>query len=155
MTETVSFDGHPDAPFIERAFHEAMTLVQETAAYLEHQGLQDRDGLPDLARAAFTGESLRLTTRLMQAVAWLMVHRAVSQGDMTPDEGLEPKRRLGGREICLGPAMPGADGLPARLQALLESSRQIYERVARLEDRMLAGAAPANPVHGLLRRIDL
>ncbi|MDA5194890.1 DUF1465 family protein [Govanella unica] len=154
MTQSLPHTGHPDAPFLERAFGEAMILVQQTACYLEHDGVADRDRLAESGRTVFTGEALRVTTRLMQAVAWLLVHRAVAQGEMTADEGLSPGRRLGGREICLGPAMSGAEALPDRLRELLGASRQIYERVARLEDRLMDGIGQDNPVHDLLRRLD-
>lgn len=150
--------GYPDAAFIERAFADAMALVEDSAAYLEREGAAARDALSEPCRTAFTGETLRMTTRLMQAVAWLMVQRAVVQGELTPEDGLAPKRRLGGQEICLGPAMVGADDLPSRLQELMAASRQIYERVVRLEDSLLegrksVGGQARNPVHGLLKRL--
>lgn len=154
MKDFFPHDGHPDSAFIERVYREALALVQETASYLEREGLGERDALSAEIRTVFTGESLRVTTRLMQVVAWLLVHRAVAQGEMSSGEALTSGRRLGGHAICLGPAMDGAEALPHRLRALMAASRQIYERIARLEERMLAGGEADNPVHDLLRRLD-
>ncbi len=155
MTETDNIMArYPDVAFIDKAYKEAMRLVQDTAAYLEEGSALARDSLPEPIRATFTGESLRHSTRLMQVVAWLMVQKAVVEGELSPDEANVPSRRLGGRDICLGPAMPGSEQLPSALSELLVESRHIYERVARLEDRMTGSReGGANPVHRLLDRL--
>jgi regulator of CtrA degradation len=88
---------------------------------------------------------MRLTTRLMQVASWLLVQRAVSEGEMTPTEAQNDKYRLGAREICRGSRGESLDTLPAKLVELLSRSMNLYERVERL-DQMIYGAAEQAPV---------
>src|SRR3954471_5321317 len=66
----------------DRTFEEGMELVEETAAYLDGAGRHDSKILSKAAALAYAGESMRLTTRLMQVASWLLVQRAVREGDM-------------------------------------------------------------------------
>ncbi|HQT54616.1 MAG TPA: DUF1465 family protein, partial [Phenylobacterium sp.] len=70
----------------DRTFQEGMDLVEETAGYLDGSGRQESKLLSRNAALAYAGESMRLTTRLMQVASWLLVQRAVREGDM-PREG--------------------------------------------------------------------
>ena len=119
-----------------RTFDEGMALVEETAAYLDGGGRQDAKLLSRAAALAYAGESMRLTTRLMQIASWLLVQRAVREGDMAPEGACEDRYRLGAEAVCL--AEPGADAeeLPLGLLELLERSARLYERVRHLDRRM-------------------
>src|SRR5215470_19819188 len=66
----------------ERTFDEGMSLVEETAKYLDGRGRQESKDLPRKAALLYAGESMRVTTRLMQAASWLLVQRAVHEGEM-------------------------------------------------------------------------
>lgn len=142
-----------DAPFIEKTYDEAIALVHQSAAYLDGEGTLLREDLGDQLRPVFTAESLRATTRLMQVVSWLMTQRAVLSGEMSPEEAREHKYRLGARGICLADPLDGTEKLPEYFQDLIESSRGLYERVARIEERLLEEAEVDNPVHKLLNRL--
>jgi regulator of CtrA degradation len=37
---------------------------------------------------------MRLTTRLMQLASWLLLHRSVREGDMTPERAREEKHKI-------------------------------------------------------------
>jgi len=149
-----AYDGPLDGPFLDKSYDEAMALVHAASQYLEGEGKAARAALPDPLRAVFTGESLRMTTRLMQAVAWLMTQCAAAAGEITLEEALAPDQRLGGREVCLAPPLPGSEGLPPTLTEMMEESRRIYDRIARLEEQLLAPEATENPVHQMLSRLD-
>jgi regulator of CtrA degradation len=82
----------------------------------------------------YAGESMRVTTRLMQAASWLLVQRAVRDGDMERADALNDRYRLGSREICLGACAEDIAPLPAQLQDLLWRSDRLYRRIARLDD---------------------
>jgi regulator of CtrA degradation len=82
---------------------------------------------------------MRLTTRLMQIASWLLVQRAVSEGEMTPEEASREKYRLGAKEICRGRRAEVADVLPPKLVELLDRSATLYERVERLDQLLYAG----------------
>lgn len=147
-----------DAPFVEKAYGEAMALVTRAATLLEGEGEALREALPPELRPVFTAESLRVTTRLMQVVAWLMIRRAVIEGEMSASEAAAPKHRLGAREICLADPLAGTEALPAAFMQIADESRSLYERIVWLEDSQLDGGqregGADNPVHALLNRID-
>ncbi|MGA0606319.1 DUF1465 family protein [Phenylobacterium sp. VNQ135] len=139
----------------ERTFQEGMELVEETAAYLDGVGRQESKLLSRNAALAYASESMRLTTRLMQVASWLLVQRAVREGDMPPTAACEDRYRLSedhGRE-----AGDGAEDLPAPLLILLDRAERLYERVRHLDRRMYVenadAAAPANAVLSHLDRL--
>ena len=117
----------------ERTFQEGMDLVEETAAYLDGAGRQDSKLLSRNAALAYAGHSMRLTTRLMQVASWLLVQRAVREGDMPPEGACEDRYRLGAEDVCRGAT---TEDLPAGLLALLDRSERLYERVRHLDRRM-------------------
>src|SRR5690606_37950689 len=78
----------------DRTFAEGMALVEETAAYLDGDGRRESRLLSRAASLAYAAESMKLTTRLMQIASWLLVQRAVREGDMSPATAAEPRYRL-------------------------------------------------------------
>jgi regulator of CtrA degradation len=75
-----------------------------------------------------------VTTRLMQAASWLLVQRAVSEGEMRAEDASSDRYRLGSKEICFGGKTEGTEMLPNMLQDLLERSDNLYRRIARLDE---------------------
>src|SRR5271167_2925157 len=106
----------------ERTFNEGMALVEETARYLDGKGRLESRDLPRKAALLYAGESMRVTTRLMQAASWLLIQRAVHDGEMQPEDAARDRYRLGSKEICLGGRDEGLDTLPPMLQELLKRS---------------------------------
>jgi regulator of CtrA degradation len=137
---TESFAG---SALFDRTFDEGMSLVQETATYLEGRGRIESRDLPRKAATLYAGESLRLTTRLMQAASWLLVQRAVHDGEMDAEDATSERYRLGSKEICFGGQKEGLENLPAKFLDLLARSETLYCRIARLEDGLLKAAANA------------
>ncbi len=68
-------------------FRDGMALVEETAAYLDGAGREDAKALPRMAALAYASESMRLTTRLMQIASWLLLQRAINEGEMSRGRG--------------------------------------------------------------------
>src|SRR6516165_4968496 len=64
-------------------FRDGMKLVEETAAYLDGPGRHESKQLDRSTALAYATESMRLTTRLMQLASWLLLHRAVNEGEMS------------------------------------------------------------------------
>src|SRR3954449_4965809 len=64
-------------------FREGMALVEETAGYLDGPGRRESKLLERSAALVYATESMRLTTRLMQLASWLLLHRAVNEGEMS------------------------------------------------------------------------
>ena len=138
----------------ERTFQEGMDLVEETAAYLDGAGRQESKLLSRNAALAYASESMRLTTRLMQVASWLLVQRAVREGDMAPDAACEDRYRLAAEEVCRGGEDVSAEDLPAGLMLLLDRSERLYERVRHLDRRMYVDGAVDQAPHPVLSQLD-
>ncbi|MBZ6377809.1 hypothetical protein B5C34_03015 [Pacificimonas flava] len=125
-----------------------MRLADDARLYFDEAGKTDRERLLPMQRVQFSCESLRVTTRLMHAVSWLLNRKAVAAGELSEEEGLSPERRLGraGDAACDEETL-GA--LPDRAREIIEASRDLYERVKRL-DATLAEDAPPSPARKLM-----
>ena len=138
----------------ERTFKEGMGLVEETAAYLDGPGRAASKRLSRAAALAYAGESMRLTTRLMQVASWLLVQRAVRDGEIPLIEAASDKYRLISREQQPTTAFAGTDDLPEALKALIGRGNAIYERVRRLDETMYGQTAEnGNPVSNQMARL--
>ena len=131
----------------DRTFQEGMALVEETAAYLEGEGRRDSKLLSRAGALAYAGESMRLTTRLMQIASWLLVQRAVREGDLSPNEATQDRYRLTG-STNRAETMEGADELPEGLNELADRAQRLYERIAYMDRRMYLDEEAASPTTG-------
>jgi regulator of CtrA degradation len=139
----------------ERTFKEGMALVEETAAYLDGPGRAASKRLSRAAALAYAGESMRLTTRLMQVASWLLVQRAVRDGEIQMSEAASEKYRLIARDNQPAANFAAADELPEALKALIIKGGAIYERVRRLDETMFEGGeAPANAVNDQMAKLN-
>src|ERR1700759_371780 len=80
---------------VDSLYVEAMLLADEARAYFDEVGRDERDALDAMNRVAFSCESLKVTTRLMHVIAWLLTQRAVDAGELSVRDALDPARRLG------------------------------------------------------------
>ena len=138
----------------ERTFDEGMSLVEETARYLDGRGREEARALPREAALLYAGESMRVTTRLMQAASWLLIQRAVREGEMRLEDAAGERYRLGSKEICFGGRGESVERLPGTLRDLLDRSERLYRRIARLEEQLFgAMRPPVAPVKAQLDRL--
>ena len=137
----------------DRTFDEGMALVEETARYLDGPGREEARSLPRKTSMLYAGESMRVTTRLMQAASWLLVQRAVRDGEMAADAAAADRYRLGSKEICLGVCAESTETLPAALRDLLIRSDNLYRRIARLDDELFGGEAASSGARDRLDRL--
>ena len=139
----------------ERTFHEGMQLVEETAGYLDGAGRQASKLLSRNAALAYAAESMRLTTRLMQVASWLLVQRAVREGDMAAEAACEDRYRLSAEASERDERDEHAAGdLPPELLDLLERAERLYERVRHLDKRMYVEPPADDEPHPVLSQID-
>src|SRR6266702_6127649 len=75
-------------------FRDGMALVEETAAYLDGPGRNESKKLERAAALGYATESMRLTTRLMQLASWLLLHRAVNEGEMSLAQANKEKAKV-------------------------------------------------------------
>src|SRR5229473_1510722 len=109
-------------------FRDGMKLVEETAAYLDGPGRQDSKKLERSASLTYATESMRLTTRLMQLASWLLLHRAVNEGEMSLAQANKEKTKV---KLSVGDR-GDADMvrmLPERLCGLIDRSLRLQDRV--------------------------
>lgn len=151
----VTLESFVASALFDRTFEEGMSLVEECARYLDGRGREESRALPRKAALVYAGESMRVTTRLMQAASWLLVQRAVHEGDMSAEDAASDRYRLGAREICFGRREEEMAGLPETLLELLDRSESLYRRIARFDDIFFGKEAnePARPVQGHLARL--
>jgi regulator of CtrA degradation len=140
-------------------FRDGMALVEETASYLDGPGRQESKKLERSAALAYATESMRLTTRLMQLASWLLLHRAVKEGEMSLAQANKEKAKvkLSADEVA---DEPNIKLVPERLRVLINRSKALQAAVRRLDATMHAspdlarGRPGTNPVGrqlGLLR----
>jgi regulator of CtrA degradation len=120
-----------------RTFREGMALVEETANYLDGEGREASKTLARETALSYAGASMRLTTMLMQIASWLLVLRAVREGEMALKDASDSKYRL--EAPADWAADDDHDGLPDSLIRLMDTTRQLYERISRLDAGLFAG----------------
>lgn len=125
-----------------RTYDETLDLIVETRNYMVH--------LRPAARAArefganpgetlrLSCEALRVTSRLTQVMAWLMLQRAVHEGEISAYEACAEQNRLSGQSVCLDDSMGEDHEIPVGLRSLLNRSLRLYQRISRLEEMVVA-----------------
>ncbi len=127
--------------FLDGTYEEALNLTREARDYLAVQQLADCAKLAPEARLVSSCEAMRLTARLTQVMAWLLVQKAVHAGEMTRAKATEERFRLGGHNVCAQADPVARDYLPPRLIELLAESHTLFQRVARLDGLLDEDAA--------------
>jgi regulator of CtrA degradation len=120
--------------FFGKTYDEAFGLLVAARDYvaLSERANKARAGVADRLRLCC--ETMRMTARLTQVMAWLMAQKAIHAGEMTQRELVEKQGPLAAIRICMEPGQ--MDGLPKPLISLLQRSHTLYLRVARLDERV-------------------
>lgn len=128
-------------------FQDGMSLVEETAAYLDGPGRTESRTLNRPHALAYASESMRLTTRLMQLTSWLLLQRAVNEGELSrEDADREHKRvKVAPQDIASAPDMFVL--LPETLRTLVERSLRLQERILRLDADLKGESSTTAPKH--------
>ena len=135
-------------------FREGMALVEETAGYLDGPGRRESKSLDRNAALAYATESMRLTTRLMQLASWLLLHRAVNEGEMSLAQANKEKAKV---KLAASEAAGSEVGaqLPERLRELIERSVRLQERVRRLDATIHSTSAAETKANPVERQVNL
>jgi regulator of CtrA degradation len=123
-------------------FREGMALVEETAAYLDGPGREESRALQRQAALSYASESMRLTTRLMQIASWLLVQRAVAEGEITPVQALQERNRVHLHQTESASPLADFEALPENLKTLIGLSTRLHARIQHL-DRLIGEERPA------------
>ena len=136
---------------IDSLYTEAMILADEARAYFDEEAREERLALEPFVRVGFACESLKVTTRIMHIVAWLLTQRAVETGEIKGADGRRPERRLGHANDS-DPAV--VEQLPDNAKRLIGASADLYARVKRLDEGQLADEPVASPARALMGRLE-
>lgn len=132
----------------ERVYADGMSLVEQTAAYLDGPGRDMSRELPREASLTYASWSMELTTRLMQAASWLVMQKAVRDGDMAREDALKDKYRMSRDEPPLDPSAQRGLGLPDHFLDLVQRAEGLFERICRLDEALYVKpqTGPLSPV---------
>lgn len=140
-------------------FREGMGLVEEAASYLDGAGREEAKALARADALAYAAESMRLTTRLMQIASWLLLQRAVNQGEITRAQAASEKHkvRLSQQELASSPEI--FLHLPQKLRDLAVHSLRLQARIIHLDQLIYGGTADiaavpsSSPVEAQLEKL--
>lgn len=134
-TTPVSFGAKlADSDSFKTLFRDGMALVEEAADYLDGDGRVEAKSLTRVASLAYATESMRLTTRLMQMASWLLLQRAVNEGEMSAEQAGQEKNKVRLHGLSSAKDGPGWDELPAHLRDLIEQSLHLQKRIRHLDE---------------------
>ncbi|MEL6258227.1 MAG: DUF1465 family protein [Pseudomonadota bacterium] len=140
----------------ERVFSEGMALVEQAAAYLDGDGRADSNRLEGDPALTYASWSMELTTRLMQAASWLVMQKAVRDGDMLRRDAFQDKYRIRRDEPGLDASAQRGLGMPERFLDLVERSEALFERICRLDEALYGDEVikARNPVNAQLSALE-
>ncbi|HYG90857.1 MAG TPA: DUF1465 family protein [Azospirillum sp.] len=131
------------ATFFNGTYDETMSLLVEARNYIAYYEAGDHHKLPPHVRLQISYESMRVTSRLTQVMAWLLAQKAVHAGEISQETAASEEFALSGGEICSDPSGPDNEDLPSGLRSLLSRSHRLYMRIHRLDEQFRERVAEA------------
>lgn len=126
-------------------FSDANRLVEDTASYLDGDGRSDAANAEASVACAYAQESMRLTTRLMRLMSWLILRKAVADGDMSPEEAdVERRKSMGFVEPT--PTLEVIAILPPTLGDLIGAAARLELRILHIDASEALDAPRPSPV---------
>ena len=125
----------------DQLYREGMALIEDVAAYLDGDGRGESRNLPRDASFVYATESMRLTTRLMQLASWLLLQRAVNEGELSAENARSEKEKVKFSATPSERGGPGYAGLPERLKDFIGKGDRLFDRVVQF-DRLERGNVP-------------
>mgnify|MGYP003643478013 FL=1 len=114
-------------------YREGMALIEQVASYLDGEGRGDSRILSREASFVYATESMRLTTRLMQLASWLLLQRAVNEGEITKENARSEKEKVKFSATPSARGGPGYDQLPAQLRSFIDQGDRLFDRVMQFD----------------------
>ena len=114
-------------------YREGMTLIEDVATYLDSDGRADSRVLSREASLLYATESMRLTTRLMQLASWLLLQRAVNEGEITKENARSEKEKVQFSATPSERGGPGYDQLPITLLDFIDKGDRLFDRVMQFD----------------------
>ena len=157
---TISFgERYASSDQFDAVFREGMALVERTANYLDGPGRKEAKALTNPLTLIYATESMRLTTRLLEVASWLLIRRALKEGEISADEARQKRQRVKLHSLGRPSHVKDYDSLPQGLRDLVDASFSINDRILQLDRSLTASAGdtaaaiPANPVDAQFARL--
>lgn len=118
---------------IDGLYTEAMVLADEARSYFDSD--RAREITPADVAVAFSCESLKVTTRLMHVIAWLLNQKAIRAGEIHASDVMRELDELG-----YAPATDDwmVQRMPEEARNLIMASEDLYYRVQRMSSHIYA-----------------
>lgn len=120
--------------FFVKTYDEAMSLLIEARNYVAFRMTADMQDSDPEARLLVSQETMRMTCRLTQIMAWMLCQRAVHAGEMTLERAFSDEFAIGGEAVCLDDRWTDDPRLPPAVRSLLDRTHRLYVRVRRLDE---------------------
>ncbi len=114
-------------------YREGMGLIEDVASYLDGEGRNESRLLGREASFLYATESMRLTTRLMQLASWLLLQRAVNEGEISKENARSEKEKVKFSATPSERGGPGYDHLPETLRLYIDKGDRLFDRVMQFD----------------------
>jgi len=119
--------------YFDSSYQEALALAREARNFIVYRDSAEAARLDPAARLVISCETMRVTARIGQVIAWLLVQKAVHAGELSREQAAQAPHRLGGQKACAVDEPVADEKIPPRLTDLLARSHSLYTRVQRLD----------------------
>ncbi len=133
---------------VDALYTEAMVLADEARSYFDRDPMTG--SVSPAISVAFSCESLKVTTRLMHSIAWLLNQKALRAGELSDYDANSESRNLG--------YAPASDDLttplfPEDAQQIIRASEDLYYRLERINNGIRRKNSEVPMPHMLRERI--
>ena len=126
------------SPFVQRAYDDTYALLIAMRDYVSGQSIEDAKQLEPSDRMRLSLELSRVTRRITEIMAWLMVQRAIAAGEITAEEGAQ---QAADQLVLAGDDDEDRDELaklPLAARSLIDRARRIAALVRQLQSGITA-----------------
>ncbi|OSQ38250.1 DUF1465 family protein [Thalassospira mesophila] len=132
----------PDSNFVivpfSKTYDEALTLLVEARDYLSAHRHQNRLNLRENGALAQFREEMRMTTRLIRTMAWLLSVRAVEAGEIDWADAVDSDDLMADIRVCIKDEQENCIMASSALLELMARAQALYMRAARMELQVAA-----------------
>lgn len=133
---------------LDSLYTEAMVLADEARHCFDRN--QAAGMLSPEISVAFSCESLKVTTRLMHSIAWLLNQKALRAGEISEQDAYSDSRDLGYAPVSEDAHL---ERFPLEARNLIAASEELYLRLQRFSGQMRAKAPPRSEPLAMRERL--
>jgi len=123
---------------MDSSMDKAKKLMQSIHHYIKWKAPLEVEHMSQENRFKVSCEAMRVAVRLTEVMGWLMLQKAILEGEVSREELLSEQCHFLKGENCLDDSSEINLELPRRLRELLRESRELYLRIMRLEHASLS-----------------